>query len=106
MPQAMFCTLQTRYHPSQTELDLKAVTRGLKQDGAAVSVSPAQFQPGQPCPWSHPERHCQAPVDSSKPFRAHANDSFISREGSIDPVLSKSLVPLDRGASSLGLSAC
>lgn len=41
MPQAMFCTLQTRYPPPQTELDLKAVTRGLKQDGAAVSVSPS-----------------------------------------------------------------
>lgn len=106
MPQAMFCTLQTRYHPPQTELDLKAVARGLKQDGAAVSVSPSPVPTQTALPWSHPERHCQAPVDSFKPFRAHANDSFISREGSIDPVLSKSLVPLDRGASSLGLSAC
>ena len=60
VPQAMFCTLQTRPHLSQTGLDLKAMRRGFAQD-RAVSVFAPQFPPRQPC-LCRPE--AALPVDS------------------------------------------
>lgn len=80
VPQAMFCTLQTRPHPSQTELDLKATRRGFAQDGA-VSIFAPQFPPRQPCLY---RPHSVA--GGQLVISPHADGSFISTEGNIDLV--------------------
>ena len=80
VPQAMFCTLQTRPHLSQTGLDLKAMRRGFAQDGA-VSVFAPQFPPRQPCLWAR-----SSVAGGQLVISPHRDGSFISTEGSIDLV--------------------
>lgn len=62
MSQALFSTLQTSCHRSQTELDLETGHFSSKREQQGPS-SPVQFPPGQPCLCSHPQQHCLVPGD-------------------------------------------